>query len=68
MSVFRQKRKNHTNNEHFTVLSSPAENRYGCRGLTTNPLTALIWPVKVSFKPPSAPAQHLAKSQTYKTR
>ena len=48
---------------HLTILSSPAENKYGCLGETASPLTALICPVKVNFKPPSEPAQTFAKSQ-----
>ena len=47
----------------MTILSSPAENKYGCLGETASPLTALICPVKVNFKPPSEPAQTFAKSQ-----
>lgn len=42
------------------TLSSPAENKYGCLGLTANPLTVEICPVKLSFNSP------LAKSQTCK--
>ena len=53
----------YSRSQHFTWLSSPAEKRYGCRGLTTNPRIALIWPVNVNFNPPSVPAQHFAKSQ-----
>lgn len=40
--------------QHFTILSSPAEKRYGCRLLTARPLTALTWPVRDNFKVPLA--------------
>ena len=49
----------YSRSQHFTCLSSPAENRYGWRGLTTRPRTVLTWPVNDSFRVP------VAKSQIY---
>ena len=43
--------------QHFTILSSPHEKRYGCLALTATPLTVLTWPVKVSLRVPEAKSQ-----------
>lgn len=51
---------------HFTSLSSPAENKYGWRELTARPRMEWMWPVSVSLSPPSAPAQHFARSQIFR--
>src|ERR1700733_6133627 len=40
--------------QHLTILSSPHENRYGCRGETARPRTVDMWPVSVSRKLPEA--------------
>jgi hypothetical protein len=40
--------------QHFTILSSPHENKYGCRGEIANPRTVEICPVSVTFKLPDA--------------
>lgn len=52
----------------MTFLSSPAENMYVVRGETARPRIALMCPVSVSLRPPSAPAPHLARSQTFIVR
>lgn len=45
--------------QHLTILSSPHENKYGCRGETARPRTVLMCPVSVSFRPPVAKSQIL---------
>ena len=47
----------YSKSQHFTCLSSPQENKYGCRVLTTRPRTVLICPVNESFKRPLAKSQ-----------
>jgi hypothetical protein len=44
-------------NIHLTILSSPAEKRYGCRGETAKPRIQFKWPVSVSFSVPDAKSQ-----------
>mmetsp|Transcript_12725 Transcript_12725/g.25167 ORF Transcript_12725/g.25167 Transcript_12725/m.25167 type:complete len:212 (-) Transcript_12725:77-712(-) len=45
--------------QHFTSLSSPTENMYGCLSLTARPLTGLMCPVRVSFSSPDARSHSL---------
>jgi hypothetical protein len=45
--------------QHFTILSSPHENIYGCLGDTAKPRTVEICPVSVSFNCPDAKSQIL---------
>ena len=52
----------YSRSQHLTVLSSPQENKYGWRGLTTNPRTVLICPVSDNFN------LLVAKSQIYKQK
>mmetsp|Transcript_73 Transcript_73/g.274 ORF Transcript_73/g.274 Transcript_73/m.274 type:complete len:297 (-) Transcript_73:12-902(-) len=52
----------------MTFLSSPAENMYVVRGEMAMPRIALMWPVRVRRRPPSAPAAHFARSQTLMVR
>ena len=47
----------YSKSQHFTCLSSPQENKYGCLVLTTRPRTVLICPVNDSFKRPLAKSQ-----------
>ena len=47
----------YSRSQHLTCLSSPAENRYGCLGLTASPLTVLMCPVSVSLRRPLASSQ-----------
>jgi len=42
---------------HLTVLSSPHENKYGCRALNAKPLTDDMCPVRVIFSVPEARSQ-----------
>lgn len=41
------------------TLSSPQENRYGCRGETASPRTVEMWPVRESLSAPDARSQIL---------
>lgn len=43
--------------QHLTILSSPAEKRYGCRGDTASPRTVDICPVSDSLSSPDAKSQ-----------
>jgi hypothetical protein len=45
--------------QHFTILSSPHENMYGCLDDTASPRTVEICPVSVSFNWPDARSQIL---------
>ena len=60
--------KHHTllysKSQHLTCLSSPAENKYGWRGLTATPRTVLTWPVSDNFNVPDAKSQICAIQYT----
>src|SRR5436190_21974327 len=45
--------------QHLTILSSPQEKRYGCRGETARPRTVEMCPVRVSRRFPDARSQIL---------
>src|SRR5277367_1586930 len=45
--------------QHLTILSSPQEKRYGCRGETARPRTVEMWPVRVRRREPVARSQIL---------
>src|SRR3954467_15504482 len=45
--------------QHFTILSSPQENKYGCLGDTASPRTVEICPVSVTRSCPDAKSQIL---------
>jgi hypothetical protein len=47
----------HSRSQHLTCLSSPHENRYGCRVLTATPRTVETWPVNDNFNVPVAKSQ-----------
>lgn len=47
----------YSRSQHFTVLSSPQENRYGDRAEMATPRTVCEWPVSVSFRLPDARSQ-----------
>lgn len=44
----------YSKSQHFTCLSSPQLNKYGCLALTANPRTELTCPVKDTFSLPVA--------------
>ena len=52
----------YSKSQHFTCLSSPQENKYGCLELTANPRTVLMWPVSESFNLP-LPSSQISKRE-----